>query len=128
VKDERFLAQVKDLAGLDSEAEARGTIAATLETLKERLAGEEPSDLAAQLPPEIAPYVEGVGGGESFSVEEFYERVAQKEGVGKEEAVGHARAVATVVQTAVTEGELEDIRSQLGATYGELFGQTGASA
>jgi uncharacterized protein (DUF2267 family) len=61
-------------------------------------------------------------------VEEFYERVAQKEGVGKEEAVGHARAVATVVQTAVTEGELDDIRSQLGATYGELFGQTGASA
>jgi hypothetical protein len=27
----------------------------------------------------IAPYVEGDGGGESFSVEHFYERVAQAE-------------------------------------------------
>jgi len=32
------------------------------------------------------------------------------------------------VLTAVTEGELDDIRSQLGATYGELFGQKGAWA
>jgi uncharacterized protein (DUF2267 family) len=128
MNDKQFIAEVKNLAELDSDEDARKAIGATLETLKERLAGEEPSDLAAQLPPEIAPYVEGVGGGESFSVEHFYERVAQKEGVAKEEAVGHARAVATVVQTAVTEGELDDIRSQLGATYGELFGQRGASA
>jgi uncharacterized protein (DUF2267 family) len=61
-------------------------------------------------------------------VEEFYERVAQKEGVAKDEAVGHARAVATVVQTAVTGGELDDVRSQLGDAYKELFGQAGASA
>jgi uncharacterized protein (DUF2267 family) len=128
VKGEQFIAEVRNLAELDAEEDVRKAIAATLETLKERLAGEEPSDLAAQLPPEIAPYVEGVGGGESFSVEQFYERVAEKEGVAKVEAVGHARAVATVVQTAVTEGELDDMRSQLGAAYGELFGQTGASA
>ena len=95
MNDEQFIAEVKNLAELNADEVARKAIGATLETLKERLAGEEPSDLAAQLPPEIAPYVEGVGGGESFSVEEFYERVAQKEGVGKEEAVGHARAVGT---------------------------------
>jgi uncharacterized protein (DUF2267 family) len=118
MNDEQFIAEVKNLAELDNDEDAQKAIGVTL----------EPSDLAAQLPPEIAPYVEGVGAGESFSVEHFYERVAQKEGVGKEEAVGHARAVATVVQTAVSEGELDDIRSQLGATYGELFGQTGASA
>jgi uncharacterized protein (DUF2267 family) len=72
--------------------------------------------------------VEGDGGRESFPVEEFYERVAGKEGVGKDEAVRHARAVATVVQTAVTGGELDDVRSQLGDAYKELFGQSGASA
>ena len=58
----------------------------------------------------------------------FYERVAQKDGVSKDEATRHARAVATVLQTAVTGGELEDVRSQLGTGYKELFGQTGASA
>jgi uncharacterized protein (DUF2267 family) len=51
------------------------------------VAGNEPSNLAAQLPPEVAPYVEGEGGREAFSVEEFYERVAHKEGVGQDEAV-----------------------------------------
>ena len=57
MKDEQFVAEVKTLAELDSGEDARMAIGATLEKLKERLAGEEPSDLAAQLPPEIAPYV-----------------------------------------------------------------------
>jgi uncharacterized protein (DUF2267 family) len=128
MKDEQFIAEVKNLAELNSHEDAQKAIGATLEALRERLAGEEPSDLSAQLPPEIAPYLEGLGGQESFSVEEFYKRVAQKEGVGKDEAVRHARAVATVVQTAVTEGELDDVRSQLGDGYKELLGQSGASA
>jgi len=128
MKDEQFIAEVKNLAELDSDEGARKAIGATLKTLRERLAGEEPSNLAAQLPPGIAPYAEGAGGQESFPIEEFYERVAGKEGVGQDEAIRHARAVATVVQTAVTGGELEDVRSQLGDGYKELFGQSGASA
>ena len=61
-------------------------------------------------------------------MQEFYSRVAQKEGVGQAEAAKHPRAVATVLQTAVTGGELDDVRSQLGNEYKELFGQSGASA
>jgi uncharacterized protein (DUF2267 family) len=128
MKGEKFIAEVKNLAELDSNEEAQKTVRATLETLRERLVGNEPADLAAQLPPEIAPFVEGTGGRETFSVQEFYERVAHKEGTKSEEAVKHARAVATLLQTAVTGGELEDIRSQLGKGYRELFSQPGASA
>jgi uncharacterized protein (DUF2267 family) len=128
MKGEQFIAEVKNLAELDSNEDAQKTIRATLETLRERLAGNEPADLAAQLPPEIAPFVEGAGGQEAFSVQEFYERVAHKEGTKSEEALKHARAVATVLQTAVTGGALEDVRSQLGNDYEELFGQTGSSA
>jgi uncharacterized protein (DUF2267 family) len=128
VNGEQFIAEVKNLGEIESDEDAQKAIGATLETLRERLAGEEPSDLAAQLPPEIAPYVEGDGGRESFSVEEFYERVARKEGSSNDEAIRHARAIATVLQTAVTGGELEDIRSQLGNGYEELLGQTGFSA
>ncbi len=128
MKGDQFIAEVRNLAELDNNEEAEKAIRATLETLKERLASNEPSNLAAQLPPEIAPYVEGDGGRQSFSVGEFYDRVAQREGVGHDEAVRHARAVATVVQTAVTGGELDDVRSQLGNDYDELFGQPGASA
>ena len=54
----QFIAEVKNLAEIDSDEDVRKAIGATLETLRERLAGEEPSNLAAQLPPGIAPYVE----------------------------------------------------------------------
>ena len=128
MKSEQLIAEVKNLAELDSDEDAQKAIGATLETLKKRLAGNEPSNLAAQLPPEIAPYMEGDGGRESFSVEEFYDRVARKEGTSNDEAIRHARAVATVLQTAVTGGEIENIRSQLGNGYEELFGQRGSSA
>lgn len=128
MKGEQFIAEARNLAELDTNEDAEKAIRATLETLRERLAGNEPSNLAAQLPPEIAPYVEGEGGREAFSVQEFYDRVAHREGVDHDEAVRHARAVATVVQTAVTGGELDDVRSQLGDDYEELFGQPGASA
>jgi len=128
MKGDQFIAEVRNLADLANNEEAEKATRATLETLRERLAGNEPSNLAAQLPPEIAPYAEGSGGQESFGLDEFYSRVAQKEGVGQDEAAKHARAVATVLQTAVTGGELDDVRSQLGNEYKELFGQPGASA
>jgi len=128
MKGEQFIAEVRNLAELGTNEDAQKAIRATLETLRERLAGNEPADLAAQLPPEIATYVEGIGGREVFSVDEFYDRVAHKEGTESEEAVKNARAVATVLQTAVTGGELEDVRSQLSNDYKELFGQTGSSA
>jgi uncharacterized protein (DUF2267 family) len=128
MKGDQFIAEVPNLAELSTNQEAEQATRATLETLREHLAGNEPSNLAAQLPPEVASYVEGSGSGEPFSVEEFYDRVAQKEGVNRDEAVRHARAVATAVQTAVTGGEVDNVRSQLSAGYGELFGQPGASA
>jgi uncharacterized protein (DUF2267 family) len=62
VKGEQFIAEVKNLAELDSNEDAQKTVRATFETLKERLAGNEPADLVAQLPPEIAPFVEGPEG------------------------------------------------------------------
>jgi len=127
MKGDQFIAEVRNLADLANNEEAEKATRATLETLRERLAGNEPSNLAAQLPPEIAPYVEGSGGQDSFGVDEFYSRVAQKESISQDEAVKHARAVATVLQTAVTGGEIDDVRSQLGNEYKELFGQPGAS-
>ena len=63
MKDGQFIAEVKNLAELDSDEDARKAIGATLETLKERLAGEEPSNLAAQLPPGIAPTWRETGDG-----------------------------------------------------------------
>jgi uncharacterized protein (DUF2267 family) len=49
VNDGQFIAEVKNLAELESDEDVRKAIGAALETLRERLAGEEPSDLATQL-------------------------------------------------------------------------------
>jgi uncharacterized protein (DUF2267 family) len=58
LKYDEFIGQVRHRAGLGSHAEAERATRATLETLAERLAGGEAHDLAAQLPPELARYLE----------------------------------------------------------------------
>jgi uncharacterized protein (DUF2267 family) len=87
MKGDQFIAEVRNLADLASTEEAEKATRATLEILRERIAGNEPSNLAAQLPPEVASYAEDSGSGESFSVEEFYDRFAQREGVDRDAAV-----------------------------------------
>ena len=122
MKHDEFVAEVRTLADLDDNQQAEKAIRTTLETLRERLAGNEPSNLADQLPEELADAVRGEGGRESFSLQEFYSRVAEKEGVDPTEAVRHARAVAAVLKAGVTTGEIDDIREQLKPEYEELFG------
>ena len=126
MKHDEFIARVKDLAEVQTNEEAERATRATLETLRERLAGNEPNNLADQLPPEIADPLRSEGGRDGFSLAEFYRRVADKEGVEETEAIRHARAVATVMEEAVTTGEMDHVRDQLNPEYTELFGQPGA--
>ncbi len=122
LKHDEFVSNVRNLAELETNEEAERAIRATFEALKERLAGNEPDNLAAQLPEEISAPLRGEGGRDNFSLTEFYRRVAEKEGVEELEAVRHARAVAAVLQAAVTTGEMNHIRDQLKPEYEELFG------
>ncbi len=109
---------------MESREEAERATRATLETLAERLAGGEPHDLASQLPPELAEHLryEGKETGNPFSLEEFFERVNEKDGdVDRPKAVYHARVVMEVLGEAVTKGEMKHIRSQLPGEYDPLF-------
>lgn len=122
MKHDEFVSNVRTLAELESGEEAERAIRATLETLRERLAGNEPNNLADQLPEELATPLRGEGGRESFSLTEFYRRVAEREGIEEIEAIRHARAVTATLQAAVTTGEIDHIRDQLKEEYSELFG------
>lgn len=66
---------------------------------------------------------------ESFALDEFFRRVAEREGAGVDlpQAVFHARVVMEVVQEAVSPGQIDDVRAQLPAEYDPLFeaGSTG---
>lgn len=123
MKRDEFLKHVESVAQLDSREEAERVTRATFEILAERIVGNEAKDLASQLPQELGQYLRGREGenGQYFSLKEFYQRVADKEGVEPSIAAMHVRAVFTVLQQAVTPGEFADVRANFSPDYEELF-------
>jgi len=124
---DEFVGRVQNRTQMASTEEAVRAIRATLQTLSERLAGDEADDLAAQLPQEIGVFLHREDGGERFSLDEFLRRVADREKVDPPDAAYHARVVIELLGEAVTPGEINDVRAQLPDEYDPLFeaGSTG---
>ena len=120
---DEFIGQVQHRAGLSSRAEAERATRAALETLAERLDGGEAHDLAEQLPPELAHYLQppDAGIGAKLTLDEFFALVSEREGVDLPDATLHARVVLEVLTEAVSIGEIEDVRVQLPAAFAQLF-------
>lgn len=116
-----FVGEVQHRARLATTEEAVTAIRATLTTLSERLHHGEATDLAAQLPDEIGAFLRDTKTDERFSLDEFFQRVAERAGIDKPDAAYHARAVVSVLQEAATRGEMENVRSQLPESYAPLF-------
>lgn len=119
---QEFIDRVERHAGLSDRQQAVRAIAATLETLGERLSPSEREDLAAQLPQELKAQLDTRPSAAPFSLEEFYNRVRARAAVGYPEAVHLTQTVMAVLQEAVSRGEMADMMSQLRGRYGELFG------
>jgi uncharacterized protein (DUF2267 family) len=66
---------------------------ATLQTLAERLPRDEDRHILQQLPAELHPWIHTETEPEKFDLDEFLDRVAQREGTDTETALRHARAV-----------------------------------
>jgi uncharacterized protein (DUF2267 family) len=123
MKYDEFVSQVRDAAGLQSREEAEQAARATLFALASRLTTGEAEDLAAQLPPELGDEVlRGAVPFETLTLEDFFRRVQQKLGVDDAaEAERRARAVMGVLAEAITQGELEDVFSQLPKEFADLL-------
>jgi uncharacterized protein (DUF2267 family) len=122
MKFREFLDAVSERAGTDRDQAEKAT-RATLNTLAQRLAGGEPTDLADQLPSELKDTVMLTtyrGFGQSMSAKQFLETVAEREGCSAEEARPHVQAVMATLRDAVTAGEFDDITAQLGPEYRDL--------
>lgn len=119
---EEFIQDVGQRAGLDySEAEsATGTV---LNTLAGFLVDSEGLDLSEQLPKGVAEHLRQrpPERSEFFSVQDFLQQVAEGEGVPAGEAENRTRAVIGVLQEAVSEGEMEDVRRQFPSEFDTLF-------
>lgn len=121
---DEFIGEVQHRAQLDSREAALSTTRATLETLSERIQPGEAENLGAQLPEEIGRHLEKVDDVERFDFQEFVDRVTEREEIGegeREDAVYRAMVVVEVVDEAVTEGAMADIKDQLPDDYSDLF-------
>lgn len=121
---QEFIDRVRQRGGLDSFEIAEAATRATLTTLGEYLAEGEGLDLASQLPQGIAEILHQQPPNRSkiFSLNDFLQMVGEQEEVGIDEAESHTRAVISVLEEAVTEGEMNDIRRQFPSEFDHLFG------
>jgi uncharacterized protein (DUF2267 family) len=94
---------------------------AVLQTLGERIDREEARQLAAQLPPELAPWLATTTPAERFDADDFVGRVAQREGVDGAAAHLHVRAVFDALARAVSPDEWHDVTSELPRSFAALL-------
>src|SRR5215211_1732292 len=81
INKDQIVSAVRESARIDTPEHAEMAVRATLRVLGQRLAGEA-SDLAAQLPQELAAELLAGEGPQRFDSHEFYRRVAAEEAEG----------------------------------------------
>ncbi len=94
---------------------------ATLETLGERIDREEARQVAALLPPEVAPWIATATPAQRMDVDEFVRRVAEREQTDPMTATRHVAAVFDALARAIGDKEWNDVVSELPKTYAPLL-------
>jgi uncharacterized protein (DUF2267 family) len=109
--------QVQERAGLPTLLQADRVTRSVLAVLGLRLAACPNRRLAARLPSPLAAEMSEETAGEQFGVEEFYQRIADREGSVPEVARLHAQVVIGVLQETMAVSEFADIVEALPAEY-----------
>ena len=129
---DEFIGQVQHRARLGSTGDAERAVRATFETLAERISDGAAQNLAAQLPHEVGEHLRRhapaqAGTGQQFDLDEFFDRVTEREGVDRPDAAFHARVVLEVADEATTGSLMTKVREQFPAQFDRLFeaGSTG---
>jgi uncharacterized protein (DUF2267 family) len=119
-----FIDRVKNQGTqIDTIPEAERATRATLQTLAENLNWTEQNEVAAQLPVGLKEYFQAQQAGASSpsSLEEFYQRVGERENVDRSQAVNHVSAVMHVFKESISPEKLDSIRAQLASEFNLLF-------
>lgn len=115
-----IVGEVQHRAHLPSREAAEAAIRATLTTLADRIPQATAHHLADQLPHEIGFHLRH-GILERLPLDEFYDRLSEREGVDRSAAAFHARVVLTLLAEAVSPGVMSKMRRELPGSYGALF-------
>jgi uncharacterized protein (DUF2267 family) len=110
---ETYVRTVAERAGVPPEKAEEVTHAA-LETLAERITRGEAEDLASELPKPLQEWlVSPTPEAERFGFDEFVDRVSRRAHVSPREAREGVRAELTTLRDAVSDGEFQQVMSQL---------------
>jgi uncharacterized protein (DUF2267 family) len=125
MRHDEFLACVRERGEYADQEEAAQITTAVLEVLAHRITPGEVKDLAAQLPTPLKGALDTNGDqrAETYGVEEFCRRIAERTGGRPRTAQWDASAVLSTLGDAVSPGELNQIISQLPSGYAVLFGK-----
>lgn len=122
MQHDEFIGQVQARARLASRGDAERATRVVLETLRQRLAGGQPGNLGAELPPEIALHLNGEpGDAKDLSLDDFFAIVSREIGVDPPQGIHQARAVISVLSDAVSDAQIENARQQLPEDWAPLF-------
>ncbi|PJE93892.1 DUF2267 domain-containing protein [Streptomyces carminius] len=122
---DEFLARVRELGEYKSSQEAERITTSVLEVLASRITPDESEDLAAQLPGPLGDFLleSRPERPETYGMEEFLRRVADRTGARPRTAEWDASAVLATLAGSVSGGELNQVLSQLPSGYAVLFGK-----
>jgi uncharacterized protein (DUF2267 family) len=121
MQNDEFVKAVRERTDLESDEEAEQTAFIVLNALAERISSGEAGDLYAQLPDplktRLLAHLPTDDAARRLSADDYVRRVASALNVDEETAEQRIRAVFDVVRKAVTQGEFEDVLSQLDRSY-----------
>jgi uncharacterized protein (DUF2267 family) len=128
---QEIIKKVQQRGRLETAKEAEQVTRAVLGTLGENIYRTEERELAAQLPKELKGVFYEYQGKErsrgdlpNYPLEEFYNRVkARSHATSFQQARRLAHAVISVLQEAVTPGEIDDVMNELPTGFHRLFDQ-----
>ncbi|HLS26677.1 MAG TPA: DUF2267 domain-containing protein [Beutenbergiaceae bacterium] len=125
MKYDEFISQIGDHGGPSDRIQADAVSRTVLTDLGKRLQPHEAEDLASQLPEELKESVTVHTEAQQTTddVDEFIRRVSKNLGGGVEpdQARRYIQGVLRTLRSAVSEGQIRHVRSQLPAGYGPLF-------
>ncbi|MDN5587516.1 MAG: DUF2267 domain-containing protein [Brevibacterium sp.] len=125
MRSDEFLKSVTETDGPGDPEIAAVVTRTVLDNLGKQLKGVEAADLAAQLPAELHEPLQRHGSEAPLSddVDDFLRRLADQlgEGIDPDTARAYARAVISTLDAVVSEGGVDDLRSQQPAGFAPLF-------
>jgi len=120
---EQIIAVIRRAAsGLSSE-EAELAAHATLQTLAERLSRSQALHILRELPAGLKPWIYTVTDAATFDIDEFLDKVADREDTDVETALRHARAVFFALGDALSPAEVAHLAESLPRTFDPLVAE-----